>query len=247
MKRNSTHIRSFPDVKIKLDNLARKVSLIEERNVKIPEVVRRLTNIPDIDVTLLKDAEIKRRNRINNRGQTKNIFLGIFVMALFFIFIVIGFYIYGLSAPIVGSVVNTATDELVTASSDDSAIFNATNSTFVKVNEGVQFNLEWVSYAIFIVLIFSFLIIAFFVRSYPWLVVVWLGIVIIMVYSSILMADSYQDLASSGGLVGEAYQNWQQQDFLFNYYPTIIGTLGLIGGVVLFIFALRGNSQEVNL
>lgn len=63
-ERIETHIRAFPDVKVKLDEWGRKISVIENKRIKISEVVRRMTNIPNIDNILFKDSEEKFKRRM---------------------------------------------------------------------------------------------------------------------------------------------------------------------------------------
>lgn len=55
------HIRVSPEVKQKYDDLSIELSAIQRKRVSVPEVNRRLLNIPNIANILKKDAEMKRR------------------------------------------------------------------------------------------------------------------------------------------------------------------------------------------
>ena len=63
-RKQTTHIRTYPEDKDKLDNLARELSIVQRSNVKIPEALRRITNVPGLKELLIKDAEAKRRLKI---------------------------------------------------------------------------------------------------------------------------------------------------------------------------------------
>lgn len=64
-KPNSTNIRAYPDIRDKLNDWSLKLSAIEGKTVKVPEVVKRITNIPLVPIALEEDARIKRDRRTN--------------------------------------------------------------------------------------------------------------------------------------------------------------------------------------
>lgn len=62
----TTHARMYIEEKKKLKQLARKVSMAEDNDIKIPEVTRRMLNIPILESYLLEDAKAKARKRISH-------------------------------------------------------------------------------------------------------------------------------------------------------------------------------------
>ena len=60
MNKNTTHIRAFMDSKKRLDEIARELSVIQQDDIKTPEVLRRALNIPSLKDILKRDAELKR-------------------------------------------------------------------------------------------------------------------------------------------------------------------------------------------
>ena len=60
--KNSTGIRAYPEVINYFDELRRKASAIEGQDINRPEILRRISNIPNLPEIILKDAEQKRRN-----------------------------------------------------------------------------------------------------------------------------------------------------------------------------------------
>jgi len=58
---NATHIRVYPEVKIKLQEVSRKLSEVQSKEVKLPETLRRIANIPNLKEVLVKDAEKKKK------------------------------------------------------------------------------------------------------------------------------------------------------------------------------------------
>lgn len=63
--RQTTHIRIYPDTKLKLFNLKREVSLAQNEDVRIPEILKRITNITNLKQVLFDDAKMKARFKFN--------------------------------------------------------------------------------------------------------------------------------------------------------------------------------------
>jgi hypothetical protein len=61
MTKNIVNTRIYKEEHDRLNTLAREISAIQNRRVGNPEVIRRMFNVPSIQDTLKKDAEMKRR------------------------------------------------------------------------------------------------------------------------------------------------------------------------------------------
>jgi hypothetical protein len=58
-----TNIRAYKDEKDKLNQLARELSVIQKEKIGCPEVLRRITNVPNLPSILASDALAKRRTK----------------------------------------------------------------------------------------------------------------------------------------------------------------------------------------
>lgn len=64
MRKSLMSIKTYKECYDKKKDLSFKLSAIEGRRVSIPEVDRRILNIPNISLVLSNDAEIKRRLKL---------------------------------------------------------------------------------------------------------------------------------------------------------------------------------------
>jgi hypothetical protein len=55
------NIRAYDDDNKKIQQIARELSVVQQKKIGSPEVLRRALNIPDFRNILIKDAELKRR------------------------------------------------------------------------------------------------------------------------------------------------------------------------------------------
>ena len=62
-KKDLAPIKVYKETHQKLLQKSLALSVVECRRVSIPETLRRTLNIPNIDLVLMSDADIKRRQR----------------------------------------------------------------------------------------------------------------------------------------------------------------------------------------
>lgn len=60
-RKELTLIRCYPSERDRILKAAREISVLEERDIRTPELIRRITNIPNIKEILLDDARLKRK------------------------------------------------------------------------------------------------------------------------------------------------------------------------------------------
>jgi Flp pilus assembly protein TadB len=243
MAKKLTHIRVYDKEKIKFDELARELSFIQKANIRIPEIVRRITNVPNIKSILIKDAEAKRG--IGKKGLFQQMWV-IFLLMFVFMIIIIGFWLSSLVLPVLANTVNDVTSVLDSSSPSGEALNNATDTTFGNVNQGFQ-GLEWFSYSMLIIMFIGFFFCAFFVRTYPFLLIFWIGFVILMAIVSIILTISYQEITAGDSLIATIYKSHETNDFILNNLPIITIAGGLFGGVILFMVIARDPDIEVTI
>lgn len=113
----------------------------------------------------------------------------------------------------------------------------AQNSSIEPAIQGSVNNFEWITYSVLIVMLLGFIIMCFYVRTYPFLIFVWIAMIVILLLVSLILAYSYQETAASS--VSGYYDAWENSDFLLKHLPVIILMTGLIGGIIMFVVASR--------
>ena len=154
------------------------------------------------------------------------------------------FYLAGIFGPVFVDLfgeVNTIVQDTATQTGDGN-ITRATQASFGNASQAVE-QLQWISYLLMTVLIITFLTMCFFVRTYPFLVVVWILIIIVLVFAAIFMSNSYTDLVNLG--FSDVYTSWGNNHFFMSYMPHIIAGIGIVGGIIMFILASRDQEAEV--
>lgn len=171
----------------------------------------------------------------------------IIVMAIVLITLVLGIFLFQLvGPPLVSTLQDTSgilTETMQTSGNEP--LQNATASSFTPALQSLN-NLEWLSYTLFIVMFFTWIIMCFYVRSYPFLLIIWIVLVIIMIVLSIYLAVVYQDMRIDPGL-SDYYQSWENTDFMLKNLPVVVTILGIVGGIVMFVLASRDQEAEVGL
>lgn len=181
----------------------------------------------------------------SKRGISDNIVMILIIMAIFII-IIVAYFVYSLAAPQVVYLANQANGILQTTAVD-TGNGNLSRSMNMTIGASVNAlnNLEWMSYFLFIGLLIALIFLAFFVRSYPFLIVIWIVFIIIIAFCSIYFSVVYADLRNDGTL-GAAYKDWQFNDFLLQNMPYLIVGFGMAGGIFLFVI-VRTDDSEVAL
>jgi hypothetical protein len=182
---------------------------------------------------------------MNKEGFVNQIMI-VLIIGLVFILIFAVYYVWSLSAPIVQKLSNDVSPIIKKAvgNSGDSSLINATEVSVNAVNNSLN-NMEWIGYTALIFMFLTFILIAFYVRTYPFLIFVWFFMIVLGVFIGIFLSVSYQNIKSQGGFLAEAYSSWQTNDLILSYIPHIMVVIGLIGGVVLFILASRETEAEM--
>ena len=62
-KKNSDMIRIWKDTKVKLQEIKMDIIMAEKKEIRMPELVKRITNIPNLKNVLIEDAIKKRQKK----------------------------------------------------------------------------------------------------------------------------------------------------------------------------------------
>lgn len=181
---------------------------------------------------------------MKKKGLVEQIYL---VMVLIVILItVIGLFSLGsIVLPILVGEGNSVTDIIQTdlANSGIEPLQNASTVPAETV-KGVLGVVELVLYFMFLGLIIGFVLIAYYVRSYPFLAWFWAGAMVIIVIMAMIMSNAYEQAKNEPDLQS-FYLTWGSNDLLMSYLPHIILSIGILGGIILFVLISRDSESEV--
>lgn len=186
---------------------------------------------------------MERSFKKNKKGISGQIML-LIVMAIILIAIVLMVYIFTLIGAPLQSIMQDTSGILsdTMQSTNDPDLINASQASFEPALRSLN-NLEWFSYTIAIMAFLVFLIMCFYVRVYPFLIFIWIVLIIVLLALSLYLTSAYQGLASDDGL-GGYYTAWENTDFMLKNLPFIILILGIGGGIIMFMLASKEQSVE---
>lgn len=177
----------------------------------------------------------------DKRGIGNSLF-ALLIIAGVLIVIMLVVFVFQMAGPPLISTTNSAKTILHNSiqTSGNPALVNASANSIEPGLESLN-NMEWIAYTLFTLMFLSFLGMCLYVRTYPFLLVFWIVLIILLTIVSLYLAVSYQGLRTDTSL---GYQSWENTDFMLKNLPTIIFTLGAIGGIVMFGISRGQNEQE---
>lgn len=181
---------------------------------------------------------------MNNRGLVQQMIV-ILVMIGVLMALIVGYFAWSLIAPLLVSTGNELTGALQNVTQGDQNLSVIVNNTIVPLNTSVSQNLEWISYSLLVFLMLGFFLCCFFVRTYPFLLVFWLGFNFVIAFASIYMSSSYSDLLRGSDAAALAYQSWQANSFIITNLPAICIAIGVLGGIILFVLLTKDPEAEL--
>ena len=128
---------------------------------------------------------------------------------------------------------NQLTTTLLATSSPTANITEATEMTFVKIDEALG-GLKWVAAAIIFGSIIAIVVSNFLVKAHPVFLIPYVLFIIISVIFSAYISNAYEDLLT-GGILSTTLQDFTFANFFFLNLPIWITIIGVMGGIMLFI------------
>ena len=180
---------------------------------------------------------------MNNKGLVNEIFIVIiiFLVAIGLLGI---FWLVGTVAPVAvgeGQNLVTQVQGSINQNNPNSTLSNATNAT-VQVANSFLGIVQGIIYMIFLGLLGGFIAVCYYVRTYKFLAFAWVGLMIFLVFASILISTAYQQ-AATGTNLSSFYTTWGTNNFIFLYLPQIVGGLTVLTGIILFAI-ISTDSEE---
>lgn len=171
------------------------------------------------------------------------------VIVLILIVVLVGimmiYWAWSVSAPFITTVGTEATTIISQSvhSTGDSALINASDVA----TEATSQSLGWMStlsVLFFCAILIGFFVIAAMVRTYPFLIGVWIIGVLLLAFFSLFLTTSYQEIYLMDGYTQSVYTSWETNHFIMSNMPIIITVVGIIGGILLFLLIPREESIE---
>jgi hypothetical protein len=235
-KKNTTHLRAYPETKSRIKKATEDISKVEGKKVTTPELLKRMSNVPNIKNILIRDAQIKKKMRkFNRRGQLLPFNIGaMFVIGIVILAVFLLFFIGGLFIPQLVEQLGGVSNTLSEVAQKESNLNQTVEVTVVPLNQGLV-NLEWISYGMLIMALMGIFIMAFAVRTYPVLLPVWIGLVMVLAFLGIIFANAYEGILASDGNTKALYESYEVNHFILSNLPFVIAVIGLLGGLIMFV------------
>jgi uncharacterized protein (UPF0333 family) len=197
-----------------------------------------------IHKSILKKHLNLHKGKMRKKGQVNQIMI-LVILTLVIVGIMGIFWMYSMVAPIVSQTAGTLTDELVIATAGMENEGNMSGA--VRESAGIVTNslplLNYIGYFMFFMLILGFFLMAFFVRTYPFLIIFWIGLIFLLVLVALIMSNAYQ-VAADTGEFSSAYSSFTMNDYVMRYLPHMIAVTGIFGGIILFVLVTKDPVAE---
>ena len=183
---------------------------------------------------------------MNRKGLVQQIMI-IIILFIVAVVIIAGYWMVSMVGPIVvgegSNVANQIQSAISSAEPAGSGLTNASSVATSAVTD-VLGVFELITYFIFIGVIIGYILVAFYVRTYPFLIGFWIFIMVALVVIAMIVSNSYQ-LASTDANLSAFYSRWGTNDLLMNYLPHVVAIFGMVTTIMLFVLISRDPDAEV--
>jgi glucan phosphoethanolaminetransferase (alkaline phosphatase superfamily) len=184
---------------------------------------------------------------MNKKGLYKELAITV-ILALVIGGFMILFWIYSMVAPVLSK---TSGD--VTSAINSAAVQTGDNNmtSAISTSTGIVTNttpiLKWIGYFALIFLFLGFIMIAFYVRTYPFLAFIWIGAIILLTVMAMILSNAYIQSYNTSDYLASAYGSFAANDYLMRYLPHIFAGFGILGGIVLFVLAGKEETTPTSI
>lgn len=182
---------------------------------------------------------------MDKKGVFGDNFVMIAIIGLVLTIIIFGVWALSITAPLLfgeSQVVLNTLDDAINLNPEGTALQNASEPVLSGATN-VLGVMELVIYLLFIGGFMGFLVLCYYVRTNKWLISIWILFIVGAVVVAMIVTNAYETAKQDSNL-NDFYTQWGNNDFLMMHLPYIILTLGVFGGILLFILADKGESEE---
>lgn len=183
---------------------------------------------------------------MNKRGLLNEIWI---VVILFIVFLVgmCLYWIFATAAPVVVGEGRVLTGIIQTSFATNDPNGSLNNASDIAVNTANNFlgMVEGIIYLAFFGGMIGFIAVCYYVRTYKWLSLVWVMLMIGLTVIAMVLSNAYQDAAATSTDLTNFYNTWGTNNFIMFNLPYIIAGFGVITGIILFaLVAISGDEEE---
>lgn len=186
---------------------------------------------------------------MNKRGFVEGFWKA--TVTTFIILVVLGlimsiFWLWAILAPPTKKAVLDINGNLDSAidRSNNEDLEQAASPVIGAINEGSKIP-EWWGYSMFIVSLLTLMIFCAYVKSYKWLLPIWIVAGLIAVFVALYFSIAYESVSANNYYNGE-YESWEANDYMMEYLPVIIAAVVIIGGTLMYMMIPKDQSEEGN-
>lgn len=175
---------------------------------------------------------------MNKKGQT---FVGLFLFMIvsFILVLCCGIFVY------VGNTTSEALhDQLDPMSTPSLNYTQIINDTVDKIPLSYEV-LKWGSIVLIVGMILSIFISSYLVTTKPIYFIPYIIFVFIAVMLAVVMSNSYDLILNSSNDLAVTLQSFIGANFMLLYLPTLVGAVGVIGGIIMFASYKLGQETSV--
>lgn len=181
----------------------------------------------------------------NKKGLINEIYI---VIILFIVIVVLicGFWIVATAGPLIvgeGKYLTETIQDAAGSTEPDGALDNSTEVSVGVANSFLGV-VEFIIYAFFLGFLIGFVALCYYVRTYKWLAMVWVCLIIAAVFISFIISNAYQQASTSSTDLAEYYNTWGTSSFLMVNLPYIVAVFGVISGIVLFSIISTDSEEQ---
>jgi len=179
---------------------------------------------------------------MNKRGFVDQIILIVTIAVIAIIGIAI---IWGLTigVPLFSNLFSTAGQSIVSTGSGNSDIGPALNASINPAINSVSM-IQYLIYAIFFGFVCGLGVVAYYARSYPFMIVIWIALSVIFTIFGLFLSNAYSDIIASGGIISQSVASWGTMNWIMLNLPTVFAIAGFVGGVIIFMLIPRETEAE---
>lgn len=221
---------------IKLERI--KIGLDKEM-LSSSRITKAITKQPEWDTLKKRLIRFPRDKTLDKRGITYQIMI-VLGIAIFFIILMVGYFVWSLAAPIASGIFGTTTNTFLTATHNETPN-NLSNvaTPFITNGQNTVANLKWLGYGMLIAGIICFMIFAYSIRTYPFFLFIWIFFVLMFAAIGMYVSNIYQSVPLTPLTSG-----WTMDSFIMTNLPAIIVSGGIFLGILLFIIPTRDPAME---
>lgn len=175
-----------------------------------------------------------------NQAMTAAIIIGVLIA------IMVCYWFWSLIAPSATSL-TTDVSSIILNQARNSTDGNISNAANLAITPAINVlgDFEFFTYTLLSGAVMGFLLLCFYVRTYPFLLFFWIIGIFILALTSIWLTSSYEGAIAGAGYFSTTTTSWTTNHYIMSNLPSIFVGFGIIGGIILFLIVSRETEAEV--